>query len=118
MSIQAAVGRSQLSTSFDAGRQAARAALDGLNGSSPTLAVVFGTSEYDQEDLLGGIREVIGDVALTGCSGEGIIAHNESLECDYAVGVMLVSSSSFQFQTFLLDNYGKDPAACGATLAG
>jgi hypothetical protein len=31
---------------------------------------------------------------------------------------MLLSSSSLQFETFLLDNYGKDPAACGAALAG
>ena len=117
MSIQAAVGQSRLTTSFEAGSQAARAALDGLQGSAPGLAIVFATCEYDQEDLLSGIGDVIGDVALSGCSGEGIIAHSESLECDYAVGVMLLSSSTLQFETFLLRNYGDDPAACGAELA-
>jgi len=117
MSIRAAVGQSQLSTSFDAGRQAAASALDGLNGASPGLAIVFGTSEYDQEDLINGVREIVGDIALSGCSGEGIIVRNQSLECDYAVGVMLLSSTTLMFETFLLEEYGKDPGACGGELA-
>jgi hypothetical protein len=117
MSIRAAVGQSQLSLSFDAGKQAALAARDGLDGAKPGLAIVFGTSEYDQEDLLNGVREVVGDIALSGCSGEGIIVRSQSLECDYAVGVMLLSSTSLAFETFLLEDYGRDPAACGAELA-
>ncbi len=118
MSIRAAVGQSQLSKSFDAGRQAARAALDGLDGANPGVALVFATSEYDQDDLLGGVRAAVGEIALSGCSGEGIIAHNESLECDYAVAVMLLASNGLQFETFLLENYGENPAACGVELAG
>ena len=49
MSIQASVGSSRLSTSFDAGRQAAAAAVDDLGGATPNLVLVFATSEHDQQ---------------------------------------------------------------------
>jgi methyl-accepting chemotaxis protein len=56
--------------SFLTGREAARRALEKLQGKAD-LAIVFASSGYDYAGVLGGIREAAGDIPLIGCSTAG-----------------------------------------------
>jgi len=101
-----------------AGRAAAQAALEQLGAAgAPDLAFVFATAAHDQQALLGGVRQVVGDVPMLGCSGEGVIVRDSSDEGTFAAGVMLVQSASARFQTFSAGGDGADPRACGAAIA-
>lgn len=86
-SVTAGVGRSQALDAGQAGREAANAALDQLNGAAgvPQLAIVFGSSWYDQSVLIQGIRTVLGELPLIGQSTaaevapEGPVTHSCSV---------------------------------------
>ncbi len=56
-------------------------------------------------------------VPLVGCSGEGVIADDESNETYAAASVMVVASDRIRFTTFLIDDYGRDPIEAGRRLA-
>ena len=65
------VGRSELTASREAGREAARAALTHYE---PKLVVVFAGITHDLAEVLAGINEVSGDAPLIGCSTHGEIS--------------------------------------------
>lgn len=114
---RAAVGRSLLDESIDAGREAAQQALAALEGRTPKLALVFASADHEQSELIAGVRSVVPAVKLAGCSGEGIIAGSESTEAMSAVAVMLFASERIQFDTFFIPDYAVDSAAAGRQLA-
>ncbi|MDR3566041.1 MAG: FIST N-terminal domain-containing protein [Negativicutes bacterium] len=64
--LRTEMGWSQVPSGLDAGKQAAQKAMEGLTAAS--LAVVYGTVNYDQVELLQGIKSVLGDVPLVGCT--------------------------------------------------
>ncbi|QRV17179.1 FIST C-terminal domain-containing protein [Haloterrigena salifodinae] len=74
--ILAGVGHATDDDSTAAGRRAARAARDDLGGEE-RIAYAFGSSEYDQTALLGGIEAQL-DCPVVGCSTAGEIAHAQS----------------------------------------
>lgn len=113
----ASVGSSFADDSAEAGRDAAAAALATLDGAAPKLALVFASAEHDHAALLGGVRDTLPGVPLVGCSGEGIIAANESIEAMSAAAVMLIGSERMRFETFVIEDYATDPAAAGVRLA-
>jgi len=117
MATKAGVGRSISSSASAAGREAAAQACAPLGDSSPDFCLVFGTSGYDQHDLLEGVRSVTGGARIAGCSAEGIIAGPESHERDRAVAVFAVRSDVFRFEPFLIPGYEREPAAAGIELA-
>lgn len=114
---RAAVGSSTDDRSDVAGREAVSAALAQLHGLTPSLALVFASADYEHDLLLESITAVVPGVPLVGCSGEGIIAGNESTEAYSAVAVMLIASSRITFEPMLVEGYAADPAGAGATLA-
>lgn len=117
MPTVAAIGKSISASAGLAGREAATRACAGLGGRAPDFCLVFGTSGYDQAELLRGIRAVIGTARLSGCTGEGLIAGPDSDERDRAVGVLALASDTLQFVPLLERDYAADPAACGRRLA-
>lgn len=117
MSTFAAVGKSILASAGLAGQEAATRACATLGGRPPHFCLVFGTSGYDQAELLRGVRAVVGTARLSGCTGEGLIAGAESDERDRAVGVLVVHSDALCFEPLLVRNYATDPGACGRELA-
>lgn len=117
MPTLAHVGLSSQEDSRAAGTEAAKAALAALRGQSADLALVFATAEHQHPVLLEAIRAVLPGTPLLGCSGEGVIAHNDSLEASAAVAVMAIASTSIKFHTFVVEDYAKTPAAAGRTLA-
>jgi hypothetical protein len=117
MSIRAAVGTSSARVARDAGREAAREALSGLAGEPVTLVQVHATTAHDQQAVLDGAHEVLGEAPMLGCSGEGVISQRGSDEGSHAVGVMAVAGTGVGFRAFECLDYGSDPARCGLELA-
>lgn len=117
MSTVACVGKSGDPSGYEAGAAAARTALNGLPEGRADLALVFATAAYDQNSMLQGIRSVMGDIPLAGCSGEGVISLNKSAETAYALGIMAIASDRLSFHSFLLGDYASQPAECGSGLA-
>ncbi|ADB62519.1 domain of unknown function DUF1745 [Haloterrigena turkmenica DSM 5511] len=74
--ILAGVGHATDDDPTAAGRRAARAARDDLGGEE-RIAYAFGSSEYDQTALLGGIEDGL-DCPVVGCSTAGEIARAQS----------------------------------------
>ncbi|MBK8229759.1 MAG: FIST C-terminal domain-containing protein [Candidatus Eisenbacteria bacterium] len=117
MSTHSGVGQSTLEDARAAGFSAATSACSQLPDSTADLLIVFATAAYDQPTLLSGIREAAPDAQLVGCSGEGVIADNDSHEVDCAVVVMAMASDSIRAQTYLIEGYAEDPSGCAETLA-
>lgn len=117
MSTHAHVGLSHLEDSAEAGREAALAAVTALPGGRADLAVVFASADHEHGVLLGAIQRAIPGAQLVGCSGEGVIAHDESLEASSAVAVMAIQSDAIRFDTFLVEGFAQDPAGTAHRLA-
>ena len=117
MSMTAHVGTSQHIDSTAAGREAARAALAGLHGATPAVALVFASADHDHAALLAAIQADLPGVPLVGCSGEGVIADDESNEALAAAAVMAIASTRVRFETFLFDDYARDPEGAARALA-
>lgn len=111
------VGTSQRIDSTAAGLEAARAARAGLGGHPAAVALVFASADHDHAALLAAIRAELPGVPLVGCSGEGVIAHDDSSEALAATAVMAIASDRVRFETFLFDDYGRDPGGAARALA-
>lgn len=117
MATVASVG---VSTKFDSAAAAGDAvgeARAGLAGAAPSVALVFASADHDHDQLLATIEGALPGVSVVGCSGEGIIAHDDSNETLAAVAVMLVASDRIRFETVLCEDYGADPEGVGRRLA-
>src|SRR6185436_12794076 len=91
-SVSAGVGRSAVLDAAQAGRDAATAALERLGEQPPQLAIVFGSSWYDQAMLLQGVRGVVGELPLIGQSTAMEIAPEGPVT--HSCSVVLVSTES------------------------
>ena len=116
MGTKVGVGRSLSHDSSEAGREAAGCACARLGGEAASLAVVFATAGYDQEQLLAGVAEVV-DAPLVGCSAEGIITQHGSDECSHAVAVMVLASDEMVVRTYGVEGFDVDSRDAGRRLA-
>ncbi len=116
MSTHASVGLSSLDDSSAAGREAAAAAVAALPGRRADFALVFATADHAHPALLHAIAAAMPGTEVLGCSGEGVIAHDESFEASAAVAVMAIASTAIRFDTFIVEEYGDAPAAAGRRL--
>jgi len=71
--LHVAVGTSGVADGFTAGQQASRIALTRLEGRKAACAIVFGSSWFDQEQLIKGTGTVLKGVPLAGGSTAGEI---------------------------------------------
>lgn len=111
------VGKSIVGNAKEAGIEASQNALKELNGSLPVFALIFASAGYDQEQLLSGITQVIGNIPSSGCSGEGIITPEGSDESSAAVGIMLFAGDKIKFNTFICEGLKENSYKCGEILA-
>src|SRR5437870_2204505 len=75
--------------SADAGRGAAEALLARFGAERPKVAIVYATMNHDQPAVLEGVRGVLGkDVALIGCSVQGVVSNDELTEDGLVLGIM------------------------------
>ncbi|HEX7189038.1 MAG TPA: FIST N-terminal domain-containing protein [Actinomycetes bacterium] len=96
-----------------AGAQAAAAALAGRDDAK--LLVVFASDSYALPDLLRGVRGVIGEVPLIGCTTAGEIA--ETGPADRSVAVMALGGPGFQVSTAAAKGMSEDLRGAGANAA-
>lgn len=116
MTTRAHVGLSHLDDSATAGREAATAALSKLPGHRADVALMFATADHQHDALLGAVQAAMPGVTVLGCSGEGVIAHDESVEVFSAVAIMAIASDRIRFDAFLVEQYGTDPRGAGRAL--
>jgi hypothetical protein len=117
MPTVAQVGTSKSLDSTTAGREAAAAAMTGLDGATPSLLLVFASADHDHQALVTAVSAVAPGTPVAGCSGEGVIAHDHSDESLGAVAVMAIASDRIGFRAFLFEGYGTDPESVGRQLA-
>ena len=85
---------------YGVGVEAGRDAASDLNGAAADFCQVFCTADFDYNDVLAGVRSVIGDEpALIGCAGTGPFTDVRSVEA--GVALALISSETMTFQTGL-----------------
>jgi hypothetical protein len=73
--FESGLGKAFLGTDVDMGRNAASEALSGLSHFSPSLAMVFVSSERDISEVTRGVHNVLGDCPVIGTSTAGKIAN-------------------------------------------
>jgi methyl-accepting chemotaxis protein len=82
---------------FDVGKEAAQAALSKLGNGNVDLCVVFGSLSYGLDDVVAGIRSVIGSEAqIIGSSSCGEFTEDAVSKKSVAVG--LIRSDEYRFQ--------------------
>jgi hypothetical protein len=68
------IGTSQLDDSFEAGVEIAKSAMANGELKKHTLFFLFSTAEHDNEQLMKGIRSVVGDdPVFLGCTSKGVV---------------------------------------------
>lgn len=111
MAIQAGVGLSKNRDSRQAGYEAGKIAAEKLDGGKPDFVIAFASVNFNQTELVRGIREATGKAPLIGCSAAGEITNDGPSQ--KSVGVMAVKSDQIAFTPGL----GRDVKA-GARAAG
>lgn len=115
MFIQSSVGRSSEVDAQKAGKEAANQALTGLEGKAPSLTMVFSSVVFDQEKMLKGVREAVGETPLIGASTAGeIITDGPSKK---SVVVMVVAAEGLAFHLARGGDIKKDAADAGRVFA-
>ena len=113
MAIQAGVGVSHDRNPHRAGQEAAEKALAAAGISRPDFVFLFSTVGYPQPAVVAAVRRTVGGAPLTGCSGEGVIAHGIADESNFSVAVMVVRSDELRFVGGLQTGLKADPAGVG-----
>jgi len=85
------------STDQDARTAGAQAAREALLGPDASLLIVFSADSYDLAELVGGVRDVAGDVPLVGCSTAGEISATRA--GDASVVVMALGGPGYSVAT-------------------
>lgn len=113
MGMQRGVGYSPHADSRRAGLGIAEAVQEKLSGRTPDILLLFATVGHDIPALLSGIREVIGDVPLVGCSGAGIFSGLGADEATHSAALLGVVAPRIRFSPFLAEGLSRDPEAVG-----
>ena len=108
-----AIGSSNEVDGYEAAASAATAARDELGPEGADFIFVFSTIGYEQEDVLEGVREILGDCPMGGATFEGIIGRNIADESMYAVQVIAIRSETIKFHDFCAEDIVGDPLEAG-----
>ena len=116
MGTTAGVGYSVQRNPAEAGKEAARKALEQAGIVKPDFVFAFATVGYNQEVLIRSIREATAGAPLSGCSGEGIITQETVAETNFAVTVMVISSDELRFNNARVGEIDRNAATAGERL--
>jgi len=100
---------SQIEDSYQAGKQAAEKAIS--ESGSPVLTIFFATFQYNSKEVFRGIKEAAGDSKIIGTFSDGVIVYDNLLS--KGVGVLTLSGSEIQVQTFALSNSNLEAGEMG-----
>ncbi|MFH1062361.1 MAG: FIST N-terminal domain-containing protein [Candidatus Omnitrophota bacterium] len=115
MAIKVGVGKSKEIDSFAAGSLAARNAIEQLGSSQPNLVFVFASSRFDHPQLIRGIKSVIPNCPLVGCSTAGEITSQGPDK--KSVIVLAIESNSLHAAVGLGKKLSKDSRRAGQEVA-
>ena len=85
--LKAKVGYSTLENSFDAGKETAEKALKGIN---PQLGFLFNSIEYNQQKYIEGIKTILPDTEIIGCTTNNILVPDGYITSKTGVGELLL----------------------------
>jgi hypothetical protein len=111
--IQAFSAVSTLKDAFDAGNEAALAAMAKLS-MEPHLLLAFGAISYDQQKLLDGIAAAAPGIPMVGCTTDGEIS-SQGLSINSVV-VMALASDTIRFHPVSVEQLSKDSFYAGTQI--
>ncbi len=115
--IDAGVGLSLGEDAHLVGANAAQDALERLKGKKAEAALVFASVAYDQEKMLAGVRSVLPNAMVVGCSTAGEITQDGPAK-RHSVAVMALAGESISFFAGVGENIAADARKAGAVVAG
>jgi len=113
--IRATIGWSEKADSLEAGKEAAELALSRLSLFGPQLAIVFGSSWFDQWLLLQGVHSVLGSIPTIGGSTAGEILPSGPVS--HSCVVMLIASETLSCSTGMGEAVDRVPREAGQQAA-
>ncbi len=113
-----ATGYSQLLNSFDAGREIAESMQSDLVLSGQTLLLLFATPHHNVNNLIAGVKSVIGeDIDVLGCTTTGLICNDFISYTGALSGGLIISSDPPGFHFFSEENINDREFDAGKKLA-
>jgi hypothetical protein len=97
MRARVGTGASGLEDAYEAGKQAAMAAVAEIGEEKPSLVIVFTMPHYDLSMLLSGIRSVTGTTLLTGATSSGEMVRGRYMGFGAGVAVMVMTAGPYRF---------------------
>ncbi len=113
MDATIATGTSKDVDGYEAATSAAISVRNELGPEGADFIFVFSTIGYEQEDILDGVREILGDIPMCGATFEGIIGRDIADESMYAVQVVGIRSEKIKFHNFCVENIVYSPLEAG-----
>ncbi len=113
MDATIAIGNSKNVDGYEAATSAAISVRNELGPEGADFIFVFSTIGYEQEDVLDGVREILGDIPMCGATFEGIIGRDIADESMYAVQVVGIRSEKIKFHEFCAENIVHSPLEAG-----
>lgn len=104
-------GTSSKLDSFAAGREASNQAYYRLGRNEPDLIIIFASTIFEQKDVIKGVRSIIKEAPLIGCSSPGTITLDGAFMG--SVSVFIISSDSISFSLGAAARIGKNSRLAG-----
>jgi hypothetical protein len=118
MELIARTCSSQESDSTRAGEEVGKSLKHAFGGKAPRVVVLYGAVNHDQAAMVRTLRAALGgDVAVVGCSSQGVMTSGSVREGGYYVGAMGFGGSSLKMGTAVEHEISDDTRAKGARLA-
>ena len=108
-----AIGISKNVDGYEAATSAAILVRDELGPAGAEFIFVFSTIGYEQEDVLDGVQEILGDTPMCGATFEGIIGRDFADESMYAVQIVGIRSKKNKFYSFCEEDTVLHPLEAG-----
>jgi hypothetical protein len=115
VSVKAGASWSNVGDAFEAGQEAATLAMHQIGEDTADLALVFSSPMYSKNDLLEGVRAVVGRTPLLGCTDAGSLTREGPVQ--KSVAVMLVRASGLEIRPGAGDKLSADPEEAGRAMA-
>lgn len=98
--LKAKVGFSKLEDAHDAGVETAKAALEGIN---PKFGILFNSVEYNQKELVEGIKSILPETDIVGCTtSAGILVPDGYMTDEKGTAELL----TFDYDEMVVASYG------------
>lgn len=113
MATQAGVGFSVHRDPDKAAAEAVGQALKQAGIDRADIVFLFATVGYPQDALLRAVRKASGGGRVAGCSGEGVITNNQSIEAGHGITVGVLKSDDIRFSVAAAEGLRADSEKTG-----